>query len=192
MIKRRRVRPVAELGSLPHHVVMHPSSALIVFGGLPGTGKTTISRELTIRLAATYLRIDSIEQALKDASLTVNAEGYAIANALAAENLKLGRIVVADCVNPVLASRAAWRQCALQTSARLVEIEVVCSKAVLHRRRVESRTPDIDGLKLPSWNDVVSRTYEPWDREHLVLDTADCSLDDLLERAETYIRDKIG
>ncbi|WP_247312556.1 AAA family ATPase [Bradyrhizobium sp. 141] len=99
MIKRRRVRPVAELGSLPHHGVMHPSSALIVFGGLPGTGKTTISRELTVRLAATYLRIDSIEQALKDAGLTVNAEGYAIANALAAENLKLGRIVIADCVN---------------------------------------------------------------------------------------------
>ncbi|WP_247528165.1 hypothetical protein [Bradyrhizobium sp. 199] len=69
--------PVADVGSLPHHIVMHPSSVLIVFGGLPGTGKTTISRELTIRLAATYLRIDSIEQALKDAGLTVGAEGYA-------------------------------------------------------------------------------------------------------------------
>ncbi|WP_225152486.1 AAA family ATPase [Bradyrhizobium sp. NBAIM08] len=44
----------------------HPSS-LIVFGGLPGTGKTTIARELTARLAATYLRIDAIEQPLRDA-----------------------------------------------------------------------------------------------------------------------------
>lgn len=68
---------------------MTSSTALVVFGGLPGTGKTTIARELTIRLAATYLRIDSIEQVLQDAGLTVGTAGYAIAGALAAENLKL-------------------------------------------------------------------------------------------------------
>jgi predicted kinase len=171
---------------------MSKSSVLIVLGGLPGTGKTTISRELSIRLAATYLRIDCIEQALRDAGLTVGTEGYAVANALAAQNLKLGRMVIADCVNPVLASRAGWRQTALQNAARLVEIEVICSDLALHRRRVEGRTSDIGGLKLPTWDDVVSRTYEPWDREHLVLDTADSSLDHLLERAEAYVRDRIG
>src|SRR5262249_18982768 len=171
--------------------MMNRSSALIVFGGLPGTGKTTVSREMTIRLAATYLRIDAIEQTLRGAGLTVDAAGYAVANALAAENLKLGRIVIADCVNPVLASRAGWRQTALKNSARMVEIEVVCSDLALHRQRVESRSPDIAGLKLPTWDEVVNRPYEPWDREHLVLDTADRSLDHLLERAEAYVRDKI-
>lgn len=172
--------------------IMNPSSALIVFGGLPGTGKTTISRELTSQLAATYLRIDSIEQALRETGATVGAEGYAVANALAAENLKLGRTVIVDCVNPVLASRTAWRQTALRTSAHIVEIEMVCSEPALHRQRVESRTPDIAGLERPTWSDVVSRAYEPWDREHLVLDTAHCSINDLLERAETYVRNKIG
>jgi predicted kinase len=172
--------------------IMNPSVALIVFGGLPGTGKTTMSRELTIRLAAAYLRIDSIEQALRETCVAVGAEGYAIANALAAENLKLGRIVIADCVNPVLASRAAWRQTALQTSTRIIEIEMICSDPALHRQRVESRSPDIDGLKLPTWDDVVNRAYEPWDREHLVLDTAVGSRDDLLERAAAYVRDRIG
>jgi predicted kinase len=165
---------------------------LIVFGGLPGTGKTTVSRELTRRLAATYLRIDAIEQTLRGAGHTVGTMGYAIANALAAENLELGRIVIADCVNPVLASRIGWRQTASQRSARIAEIEVVCSDLALHRQRVESRTSDINGLKLPTWEEIVNRDYEPWDREHLVLDTADSSLDRLLERAMTYVRDKIG
>ncbi|TWI09800.1 AAA family ATPase [Bradyrhizobium daqingense] len=169
----------------------HPSS-LIVFGGLPGAGKTTIARELTARLAATYLRIDAIEQPLRDAGLIVGAAGYAVANTLAAENLKLGRIVIADCVNPVQASRAAWRQTALRTGACIVEIEVICSEPALHRRRVESRLSDIDGHKLPTWDDVVNQTYEPWDREHLVLDTAESSLDHLLDRVEAHVRDKIG
>jgi hypothetical protein len=38
----------------------------------------------------------------------------------------------------------------------------------------------------------VNRDYEPWDREHLVLDTAVSSLDDLLQQAEAYVRDKAG
>jgi predicted kinase len=75
--------------------IMKRSPALIVFGGLPGTGKTTVARELTVRLAATYLRIDAIEQTLREAGLAVEAAGYSVANALAAENLKLGRIVIA-------------------------------------------------------------------------------------------------
>jgi predicted kinase len=166
------------------------SPVLIVLGGLPGTGKTTLARELTRRLEATYLRIDTIEQTLRAAGNAVGPMGYVVANALAAENLKLGRVVIADCVNPVLSSRAGWRQTASQESAWIVEIEVVCSDARLHQQRVETRTSDIDGLKLPTWDEVANRDYEPWDREHLVLDTAVSSLDDLLQRAEEYVRAK--
>src|SRR5690349_3154990 len=100
---------------------------LIVFGGLPGTGKTTIARELSRRLGASYVRIDAIEQSLRAAGLSVGAMGYIIANEIAAENLKLGRIVVADCVNPVMASRTGWRETANNNAARLLEIEAICS-----------------------------------------------------------------
>jgi predicted kinase len=162
---------------------------LIVFAGLPGTGKTTIARELSRRLSASYLRIDSIEQSLRAAGLAVGATGYVIANDIAVENLKLGRIVVADCVNPVLASREGWRDTASKNVARLVEIEVICSDAGEHRRRVESRSADIAGLVVPSWQDVVNRAYEPWDRERVVLDTATGSIDQLVDRAEAIIRD---
>jgi predicted kinase len=59
--------------------MMNQSPALIVFGGLPGTGKTTIARELTRRLGATYLRIDAIEQTLRGAGHAVGPMGYVIA-----------------------------------------------------------------------------------------------------------------
>jgi predicted kinase len=165
------------------------SPALIVFGGLPCTGKTTVSRELTIRLAATYLRIDAIEQTLQAAGLPVGEMGYAIANAVAAGNLKLGRVVIADCVNPLLASHIGWRETALRNMARIVEIELICSDLALHRQRVESRSPDIRGHRLPTWDEIMNGLYEPWDREHLVLDTANSSLDQLVDRAEAYVRD---
>src|ERR1700744_246621 len=150
---------------------------LIVFGGLPATGKTTLARGLARRLAATHLRVDTIEQSLKAAGLAVGPTGYVIANALAADNLILGRTVVADCVNPVLASRNGWRETASRCSARLVEIEIICGDLAEHRRRVESRVTDIEGLVLPSWDQITSKTYEPWDREHFVLDTAGASID---------------
>ncbi len=160
---------------------------LIVFGGLPGTGKTTIARELTRRLTASSVRIDAIEQSLRGAGLTVGPMGYVIANAIAAENLKLARVVVADSVNPVLASREGWRETASKNGARLVEIEVICSNAAEHRKRVEGRLADIDGLKVPSWDDVTNRAYEPWDRERVVLDTATGSIDQLVDRIAALV-----
>ena len=140
--------------------------------GLPGVGKTAISRELAIAMGAVHVRIDSIEQALRSAGWRVEGEGYAVAYALAADNLALGRTVIADCVNPWPLTRAAWRAVAERSGVRAVEIEVVCSDPVEHRRRVEQRQPDIDGHQLPSWQDVVERDYRPWDEPRLVLDTA--------------------
>ena len=39
---------------------------LIVLGGLPGVGKTTIARGLARRLDAVHIRIDSIELAIRE------------------------------------------------------------------------------------------------------------------------------
>ena len=41
--------------------------SLVVFSGLPGTGKTTVAKALAATLGAVYLRIDTIEQAMKSA-----------------------------------------------------------------------------------------------------------------------------
>ncbi|MCU1772850.1 AAA family ATPase [Pseudomonas sp. 13B_3.2_Bac1] len=70
---------------------------LIVFSGLPGTGKTTIARSLATRLDATYLSIDTIEQAIRNAGVLaddVGTSGYRVANELAVNNLRPGHSVV--------------------------------------------------------------------------------------------------
>ena len=148
---------------------------LVVFGGLPGTGKTTIARQVADRLGATWLRIDTIEQALRSSLALgedVGPAGYAVACAVCETNLKLGRVVVADCVNPLEITRAAWRDAAARAGAPIIEVEIVCSDEAEHRRRVESREIDIPGLVPPTWAAVVARDYEPWSEPAMVIDTA--------------------
>jgi len=151
---------------------------LIVFSGLPGVGKTVIARELARQIGAVYVRVDSIEQALRDSGAvrqSLDDAGYRVGYAVAEDNLRLGRTVVADCVNPLALTRDAWVGVARGASVSAIEIEVTCSDAEEHRRRVETRVSDLSGLKLPTWNEVVSREYHPWNREHIVVDTAGCS-----------------
>lgn len=145
---------------------------LIVLSGLPGVGKTTVARELARASGATWIRIDSIEQALRNAGIEVTGEGYAVAQAVAADNLRAGRLVIADCVNPWAETRAEWRGVARQAGAAVLEVELICSDEQEHRRRIESRIADLPGHQLPSWDDVLGRDYRQWDTPRLVIDTA--------------------
>ncbi|WOE82119.1 AAA family ATPase [Pseudomonas protegens] len=149
---------------------------LIVFSGLPGSGKTTIARTLAPHLGATYLRIDSIEQGLRDAGLAeVGKAGYQIALQLAEANLALGNPVLADCVNPVAESRQAWSDLAQRLDVPLLDVEVICSDLREHRRRVETRQVDVPGLQVPSWQSVLDHDYEVWAAAPLRLDSASLS-----------------
>ncbi len=146
---------------------------LYIFGGLPGTGKSTLSAALSQVLRATYLRVDIVEQALRVTDVWVDGPvGYIVCYELAAQNLRLGLDVVADTVNPIGETREAWRNVAEALDVPYAEIEVVCSDDDEHRHRIVSRVSDIAGLVLPTWEEVKSRRYDVWDRDHIVIDTA--------------------
>ncbi len=156
---------------------------LIVFAGLPGTGKTTLSRALAARIGALHLRIDTIEQAIMNSSLapaSVEEAGYMAAYGVARDNLDLGRTVIADSVNPIGLTRDAWLDVARAAGVTAFEVEVICFDPAEHRRRVETRQSDLPGLRLPTWQAVEAREYHAWDRALLVVDTAGRGLDPCL------------
>jgi predicted kinase len=80
--------------------------------------------------------------------------------------------VVADSVNLLAITRRAWRDVAAQAGVGFVEIEVICSDAKEHQRRVESRSSDIAGHRLPTWRQVEARERDPWETNPVVIDTA--------------------
>lgn len=150
-------------------------ATLIVLSGLPASGKSFIARALADRTGAIWLRIDSIEQAIRDSGVvpgSLDDAGYRAAYAVAEDNLRLGRDVIGDSVNPWMLTRDAWRAAGLRAGARVVEVETVCSDREEHRWRVESRASEVPGLVLPDWEAVIGRDYHAWDRDHVTVDTA--------------------
>jgi predicted kinase len=161
---------------------------LIIFGGLPGSGKSSIARELARETGAIWLRIDSIEQAIRESGVlrgSVEDAGYRVAYAVAKDSLRLDRDVIGDSVNGWLVTRSAWREVAARVGAQIVEVETICSDLEEHRRRVETRESDVPGLILPDWRAVIGGDYEPWDRDHLTIDTARHTIKDCVRLVRT-------
>ncbi|MCW8875566.1 MAG: AAA family ATPase [Kangiellaceae bacterium] len=149
---------------------------LYVLSGLPGTGKTTMAKMLSQYVAAAYLRIDTVEQGLRElCDYEVVAEGYRLSNRIAQDNLRNGVSVVADSCNPVQLSREEWQQVAKDSRADLINIFLYCSDQVEHQKRIESRQADIEGLELPSWQQVQQREFDPWDESDITLISIDTS-----------------
>ncbi len=173
---RDRVAALAGPPALPgQHDSVRGAPVLVVVGGLPATGKSTVASTLARQAGFAFVRVDRIEQAIIDSAglrQPLGPVGYTVAYGMAAEQLGHGVSVVAECVNPLGVTRDAWRDVAAGHGARLVEVELVCTDQAAHREQAQTREVDIPGLRLPDWEQITSREYEPWNRGHLVIDTA--------------------
>ena len=151
---------------------------LYLFAGLPGTGKSTLATRLATDLGAVYLSVDTIERGLREfCDFGVVGEGYRLAHRVAADNLRLGRGVVADSCNPVHETRRAWEDVAARFEAQVTHIEIVCSDAHEHRRRVEQRARSVSHRWVATWDGVQTLEYDPWEVPRLSVDTAGLSPD---------------
>ena len=150
---------------------------LFIFSGLPASGKSSLAKGLVAHLAASYLRIDTIEQGLRDLlDCDVVEQGYLLSHRIAAENLQAGQHVVCDSCNPLEVTRRGWEQIAVDNDVPYINIEVTCSDEAEHQRRINQRDVSVAGLTLPNWPEIQQREYHAWTVERCVIDTAGSTL----------------
>ena len=162
---------------------------LFIFSGLPASGKSTLAKLIAKEYNAIYLRIDTVEQGLRDlCNWEVQGEGYELSYRIASDNLRLGQNVVSDSCNPVNFTRQEWENVAKENGSAFINIEVLCSNKEEHRKRIEARKSDVKGLKLPDWEDVENREYHLWKSERITIDTANKSIEESFEELHEKIK----
>jgi predicted kinase len=167
---------------------------LIVFSGLPGTGKSRLAEALARDFGIPVFAKDWLEATLVRSELKPTKEekslgfaGYELLTILAERQLMLGQSVVLDSVAASQTIRSTWRHLSDQYEADWRVIECICSDEALHRSRLKDRKRHIPGWHELEWSEIerVKRYYLPWEEERLVLDMTH-PFDKNVSRAKAY------
>jgi predicted kinase len=173
---------------------------LIVFTGLPGTGKSTIAEAVARELTIPVFAKDWLEAALIRCELQpakggpeLGSAGYQLLTTLAARQLRLGQSVILDSVASTLSIRAEWRALAQTYQAEWRVIACICSNEAVHRDRLGMRQRGIPGGHELDWSEVerVKAYYAPWNEERLILDAVN-PLEENIAATLAYLRGYTG
>ena len=152
---------------------------LIIFSGLPGTGKSTIAEAVARKLGVPAFAKDWLEGALLNSNVVtgdardqLGSAGYNLLTLLAERQLMLGQSVILDSVASTESIRRTWKGLREKYKAGWYLIECICSDSIVHRERLKERQRGIPGWHELKWSDVehVKSYYVPWDDERLILD----------------------
>ncbi len=157
---------------------------LIVFAGLPGTGKSSLARAVARELHAVYLDKDTIKDRVmalaqqmkwEDGAKWAGPLSYELLVDLARDNLTLGRTVVLDSPAAYQLFRDKVKQLARALKVNLRLIECICTDERLLRQRVEARGQDLPDYRTRDWS-AYQREREKFEQltdRRLVVDTAE-------------------
>ncbi|MDO4771388.1 DUF3781 domain-containing protein [Porphyromonas sp.] len=166
---------------------------LFIFSGLPAVGKSTLSKFVAKEFRAFYLRIDTIEQGLRDlCRISIEGEGYRLAYRIASDNLQLGNNVVTDSCNPIELTRNEWEEVAAKSDCRFLNVEIICSDKSEHKQRAMQRVSEIANMKIPTWDDIKTREYHKWEKDRIVIDTAGKTIEQCKTELKTKITDSLS
>ena len=167
---------------------------MILFSGLPGTGKSTLAESIGRQLRIPVFAKDWLEASLVRSGLRASVDerqlgfaGYELLTVLAERQLMLNQSMILDSVASTLAIRNKWQQLANQYAAAWRVVECICSDENLHRARLQNRQRNIPGWHELEWSEVekVKGYYSPWEGERLILDMVE-PFDENLSKARLY------
>lgn len=148
---------------------------MILFTGMPGSGKTTLARMVARKLGIPAFAKDRVQRVLRDHNLAdaSTGDGYYIILDMADEQLSLGLNVILDATFPLDHFRTVASETAARHKARFCAFYCYCSDDKVWRERMTQRVQYVPGWKPVGWNDVLRMReyYQPWDDNALFVDS---------------------
>jgi len=175
---------------------------LVMFCGLPGTGKTTLARRLVHRLPAVMIESDQIRRTLFVLSTYTAEESrrvHTLCHILIGWYLRHYYHVVYDATNLYEHHRQLVYRLAERSGARLTVIEVTARDEVVRERLAPRRREDWVAHKPEDYSDADWDVYlrmryraEPIQHEHITIDTSDGNIERAVECALGAVEGRSG
>ena len=151
---------------------------LIIFSGLPGTGKTRLSQALASHFGFPLFAKDRLQSRLRAQELAKrnSVDGYLLILDLAEQQLALGMSAILDGVFPLEGFRIHAKEVASQHHAIFRPIHTYCSDTTLWQERMEKREQNVPDWTPVGWEEVkrIQSDFLPWDKSAtLFLDAVD-------------------
>lgn len=162
---------------------------VIIIGGLPGTGKTTLANNLADAMGGVTYTKDLLEAAVVRSGLAkanhLKGVGYELLKTLALNSFNNGKSPILDCIATAQRVSLYWENL---IELPIKYIECICSNEALHQDRLESRERGIEGWYELTWQDVleIKQKYKPFQKSRLILDSVN-SLNENTIKALEYV-----
>ncbi len=167
---------------------MTGETRLIVFSGVPGSGKSSLADATGAALGVPVFAIDWLLGSLTpfggyhlDESWGM---GYELLTTLALRQLQLGQSAILDSPAEETAVRDRWRSLAARVGSDFRVVVCVCPDEAEHKRRLAGRQRGIPGWHNPgNWANAQRRlaAFPRWADEVLTVDTTRPQADTLAE-----------